>query len=334
MNIYISPDISNKNITIYKIDSNHLFNINENAVLKIEGKDNNNKIILDGMNIKTPGNLIYGYKGTFSGNFLILQNLNNSEDNGGAIYTLSCSLNLNNSLIYNNYASNGAGLNAQLTSGKSMISNLENVIFENNKAKIGGGIKNTGQVTLNKCEIKNCYASNNGGGLSNDGGGVTYLNDVKITGNIADNMGGGIYVDGLTQLNNVVISGNKANTGAGIAYCGGNDSRKLNMEKGNAIWNNIALTKAGGIYVKSGIANLNGGDIYENRINNNGKTDQSNSDLFYIENGKVNIIDIISDKNILSKIISFFIFNNFIVKIKNNLNDVVNNFFFEFNFSY
>ena len=318
VNIYISPDISNKNITIYKIDSNHLFNINENAVLKIEGKDNNNKIILDGMNIKTPGNLIYGYKGTFSGNFLILQNLNNSEDNGGAIYTLSCSLNLNNSLIYNNYASNGAGLNAQLTSGKSMISNLENVIFENNKAKIGGGIKNTGQVTLNKCEIKNCYASNNGGGLSNDGGGVTYLNDVKITGNIADNMGGGMYVDGFTQLNNVVISGNKANTGAGIAYCGGNDSRKLNVEKGNAIWNNIALTKAGGIYVKSGIANLNGGDIYENRINDDGKKAQSNSDLFYIENGKVNINSVKISGSIYKTDLGIIYLNSVLLKYNEN----------------
>ena len=104
-----------------------------------------------------------------------------------------------------------------------------------------------------------------------------------------DNIGGGMYVDGFTQLNNVVISGNKANTGAGIAYCGGNDCRKLNVEKGNTIWNNIALTKAGEIYVKSGIANLNGGDIYENRINNDGKVAQSNSELFYIENGKVNI---------------------------------------------
>ena len=283
INIYISEEISNKNITIYKIDSGHLFNIKENSILKIEGKDNNNKIILDGMNIKTSGNLIYGNKGTITGNFLILQNINNSEQNGGAIYLISCTFNLYNSLIINNYAYNGAGLFSQLSS----ISNLENVTFENNKGYIGAGIKNTGQIKLNKCQIKNCYAYNYGGGISNEGGGVVYLTEVEIKGNTADNMGGGLYIDGFTSLIKVEISENKANIGAGISYLGGNNKRTLNMEVNTNIYNNNALKYAGGIYVKGGIANLNGGNIFENTINK--QNGESSSDLFYIENGVVNI---------------------------------------------
>ena len=289
INIYISPDISNTNITIYKIDSGNLFNVKENAKLTIEGKDNNSKIILDGMDIKTRGNLIYGYRSTFTGNFLTFQNNYNLEDNGGAIYIISGSLNLNNTLISNNYASNGGGLNAQQSSGVSMQSILENVIFENNKAKIGAALKNTGTLRLTHCEIKNCYASNYGGGISNDGGGVATLTEVKINGNVADNMGGGLYINGLTNLNNVIISENKANIGGGIASIGDNNSRALNIEKGTSIYNNIALKNAGGIYVQNGIANLNGGDIYENIINIDEKTDSSNSDLLYILNGQVNI---------------------------------------------
>ena len=241
------------------------------------------------MNIKTRGNLIYGYKSTFTGNFLSFQNNYNIEENGGAIYIISSNLKLNNSLISNNYANNGAGLNAQLNYGTTMKSNLENVIFENNKGKVGAGIKNTGEITLNKCEIKNCYASNYGGGISNEGGGVAYLSDVKINKNIADNMGGGLFIDGFTNLNNVIITGNYANSGGGIVYSGGNDKRTLNVEKGTVINNNIALKDAGGIYVQNGIVHLNGGEIYDNIINADEKIGTSNSDLFYISKGKVNI---------------------------------------------
>ena len=289
VNIYISEEISNKNITIYKIDSGNLFNIKENGYLNIEGKNENSKIILDGMNIKTNGNLIYCYKGTLTGNYLILQNLNNSEENGGAIYTESCLFILNNSLLYNNYASQGAGLYSKLISGKSMISKLYNVIFNKNKGINGAGIKNTGEITLNNCEINNCYASNNGAGIANDVGGIAYLNDVIINGNIAENMGGGLYIDGFTNLNRVIISENKANIGAGIAYIGGNDRRVLNVEKDTIISNNIAFNYGGSIYIKNGIINLNGGEIYDNNINNDKKTDKINSDLFFIENGKINI---------------------------------------------
>ena len=298
VNIYIDQEINNRNITIYKIDSGNLFHINENAFLKIEGRNNNNKIILDGMNIYNKGNLIYGFKSTFTGNYVDFQNLNNSEVNGGAIYTQSCMLNLNNSLIMNNYASNGGGIYTQLISGKTMVANIENVIFENNKGQKGAAIKNTGTTTLNKCEIKNCYASNYGGGIANDEGGILNLNNVRVYGNLADNMGGGLYLDGATNLNNVIISGNNANIGAGIAYIGGNDRRVLNVEAGTDISQNTALKYAGGIYIKNGIVNLNGGDLYENIIKTDEKIEQSNSDLLYIENGKVNINSIKFDGNI------------------------------------
>ena len=152
----------------------------------------------------------------------------------------------------------------------------------------GGGLKNTGEIFLTKCEIKNCYASNYGGGLSNDGGGIAYLNDVNIFGNNADNMGGGLYIDGLTYLNDVIINENNANIGGGIAYIGGNDKRGLNIEVGTVIKNNAAFKYAGGIYVKNGIMNLNGGEIYDNTIKEEEKLTKINSELFYIENGKIN----------------------------------------------
>jgi len=53
---------------------------------------------------------------------------------------------------------------------------------------------------INNCEINNCYVSNNGAGIANDVGGIAYLNDVIINGNIAENMGGGLYIDGFTNL--------------------------------------------------------------------------------------------------------------------------------------
>ena len=288
VNIYISDDINDKNITIYKIDSKSLFIIKENGELNIIGKDKKNRIILDGMNIPSKGNLINSLKGTFNGNYLIFQNLNNTEDKGGAISMSSGSLNLNNTLISNNYAGQGAGLYAQISSG-GMMSHLNNVVFERNKAKKGASIKNSGEIHLSNCEINNGYANDYGGGLANDEGGIAYLNEVKINNNYANNMGGGLYIDGLTSLTSVTISGNKASLGGGIAYIGGNNRRILNFEKGTLLNNNIANAYGGGIYIKNGIVNLNNGEIYGNKLNIDGNLNKINSEMLYIENGVINI---------------------------------------------
>ena len=285
--IYIYLNENVKNVIIYKIDDEPLFDVKEGGSLLIEGKNENNKIILDGLNITHKGSLIYSSKGNFKGKYLTLRNNYNSEVNGGAFYGVSCKFELENSLIKNNYAQNGGGFFSQ-KSGGDMITNLTNVIFDSNTANNGAGIMNNGEVILNNCEIKNCHSNNNGGGINNYAGGKLTIKQSKIIKNNADNMGGGLFIDGWTSLTSVEISENNAKIGGGITFSGENNNRILFVESGTTITNNNAELYGGGIYMQRGIFNLNGGEIYNNKINNiNGLSATNNSDSLFLENGNI-----------------------------------------------
>ena len=287
INIYL--DESSENIHIYRIDDGALFNIKEGGTLLIEGKSEQNKIILDGLSLSHKGNLLYNNKGIFKGNYLSLQNNYNSDNNGGAIWGLSSTIELNNSLIYNNYATYGGGYLGQMPNGR-MTATFTNVVFDSNRAVDGAGIRNIGLVILNDGEIKNCHSTKNGGGISNDGGGQSIIKGTKINKNIADNMGGGLYIDGTGSLTSVEISNNEANFGGGLTFSAGNNARKLTVEQGTIIKDNNAYLYGGGIYMVKGNFNLNGAEIYDNKINNTEGLSASNySDVLFIENGEINI---------------------------------------------
>ena len=218
-----------------------------------------------------------------------LQNNYNSDNNGGAIWGLSSTIELNNSLIYNNYATYGGGYLGQMPNGR-MTATFTNVVFDSNRAVDGAGIRNIGLVILNDGEIKNCHSTKNGGGISNDGGGQSIIKGTKINKNIADNMGGGLYIDGTGSLTSVEISNNEANFGGGLTFSAGNNARKLTVEQGTIIKDNNAYLYGGGIYMVKGNFNLNGAEIYDNKINNTEGLSASNySDVLFIENGEINI---------------------------------------------
>jgi len=287
INIYL--DEESENIHIYRIDDGALFNINEGGALLIEGKSEQNKIILDGLSLSHKGNLLYNNKGVFKGNYLSLQNNYNSDNNGGAIWGLSSTIELNNSLIYNNYAKYGGGYLGQMPNGR-MSATFTNVVFDSNRAVDGAGIRNLGVVTLNDGEIKNCHSTNNGGGISNEGGGQSIIKGTKISNNIADNMGGGLYFDGTGSLTSVEISNNEANFGGGLTFSAGNNARILTLEQETIIKDNNAYLYGGGIYMVKGSFNLNGAEIYDNEINGiKGLSVSNYSDILFIENGEINI---------------------------------------------
>ncbi|MBP5444649.1 MAG: M60 family metallopeptidase, partial [Acholeplasmatales bacterium] len=98
INIYLADDV--ENIKIFRIDDGPLFSIKQSGTLTLEGKSEDNRIILDGLSMSHKGSLLLSYKGTFSGNYLTFQNNINSENYGGAIWSQSSTLSLSNSLIY------------------------------------------------------------------------------------------------------------------------------------------------------------------------------------------------------------------------------------------
>lgn len=90
----------------------------------------------------------------------------------------------------------------------------------------GGGIYNSGKLTLNNVTISNNFSGgqnfvgNNGGGIYNSNTGVLTLNNSTITGNYSGQVdpraglyegnGGGIYNSGIVTLNNSAINANSA----------------------------------------------------------------------------------------------------------------------------
>ena len=90
----------------------------------------------------------------------------------------------------------------------------------------GGGIRNRGNLTINRSTITGNSAEVNGGGIFNDPGAVMVINDSTISGNelqggTAPVAGGGIANGGNLTIRNSTVSGNtSSNDGGGIESYG------------------------------------------------------------------------------------------------------------------
>lgn len=204
---------ANEEITILRNESfKDVFFIN-NGTLIINGKDIENKIILDGnkKNVIAVDRIIQvgntGIIGNLTLSNVVIQNNNNtsSSKNGGAIWSSTDSIvTLNNVEILNNECSGSNG---------------------------GGAIFNRGTLTLNHSTIAGNVAKKNGGGLYGYAESNIILNNVKILNNgytVDENQneivktvnGGGIYIEqsGSCEISEGMISGNQAKCGGGIFW--------------------------------------------------------------------------------------------------------------------
>ena len=103
-----------------------------------------------------------------------------------------------------------------------------------------------------------------GGAIAVVGGELT-VNDFEVSGNSANQLGGGVFLDGgdLT-INGGTISGNSAKYGGAIAVLGG----KLTVNN-FTVSGNTATQEGGGLYLKSGTVEINGGTIKNNTTSAN-----------------------------------------------------------------
>ena len=147
----------------------------------------------------------------------------------GATITLSNTLTINTNLTIDASAlSGGLQINGN---GSVQIFNVANfnitvllnsLTITNGSGNEGGGIYNNydGTLTLSNCILSGNRASEEGGGIYNDG--ILTLNQCTLSGNIASEEGfgdgGGIYNDdgGELALNQCTLSGNGCYLGGGI----------------------------------------------------------------------------------------------------------------------
>jgi CSLREA domain-containing protein len=149
----------------------------------------------------------------------------------GAIYNFGGTTVISNSIITNNTAATGGGLNNAATPAtpgpaQNPILTLNNCIVSNNTStSSGGGMQNfsTSTVTINNSLfIGNTSGGTTGGGGAQFNGGVRITNSTFANNNAPGGAGGGFQSNGTLGmvLTNVTIVGNTATTNGGGIHRG------------------------------------------------------------------------------------------------------------------
>lgn len=165
---------------------------------------------------------------------------NQSYDDGGGIYSHSplalsnCTLSENIAQWGGGFVNNGtATLDSCIIAGNDADANgggirnlggnltLNNCKINRNNSGIGesgdgGGIDNTGFLTLNSCTVDSNYAEFDGGGIWNEASGDMTLNNCMIRYNESRSDGGGISNEGILAITGAAIMSNTADDGGGI----------------------------------------------------------------------------------------------------------------------
>ncbi len=166
---------------------------------------------------------------------------------GGGIRT-SGALTVTNSTISGN-SSGGDGGGILASNGLTLT---DSAISENSSGGDGGGIRVSGVLTVSGSSISENSA--NGTGSKGDGGGIyitsgfgliTTITNSKISDNLANRRGGGIYTARAITLSGSTISGNSSNREGGGGIWNRHDALTVT---GSTISGNSTAASGGGIY--------------------------------------------------------------------------------------
>ena len=155
---------------------------------------------------------------------------NNSGEYFGGIFCDNSLLNLTNSIIINNTAESGGGGGGGIRSDGSEV-NLSNVLISSNYAINGGGIEFRGNLTMTDVKILGNTAGYVGGGITFSSRGIINLAGVTIAKNMA-RKGGGIYFGNNAKLyfdpeNRCNIYSNRASSEGDDILYSESDSTKI-----------------------------------------------------------------------------------------------------------
>ncbi|MCC5785262.1 MAG: hypothetical protein JJU33_01020 [Phycisphaerales bacterium] len=224
-----------------------------------------------------------------------------ASNGGGGIFSQGANADLTiiGSVISGNTAasSSGGGVRNQpsATATGGLLTIIDSVISNNSAMGVnghGGGISNSGYVTISGTTISGNETSGTGGGISstrtldivdsviadnsaNNGGGVynsigqVTITGGEITGNSADSLGGGLHHTGTSTgstmaLSGVFVSGNSADRGGGIFT-----RRPMTIED-SLIEDNIADADGGGIAHDNNSLQLLRSTVRDNAAGTNG----------------------------------------------------------------
>lgn len=145
---------------------------------------------------------------------LTVQNGNLGTPSGGAGIQNQANLILENLMIAENQIT--APINSANQGGGVLNSGdltLQNSTISGNSAEAGGGLVNFGTALITQSTFSGNDANIvGGGGIANSGAGDLTLVNTTLSGNTTPGFGGGLYNDATSALFNVTIANNSANT--------------------------------------------------------------------------------------------------------------------------
>jgi hypothetical protein len=156
-------------------------------------------------------------------------------------------------------------------SGKSII--------DGQKTRTGMTVNSTTIASVDHFKIQNGYNSTQGGGLQNSGS--LSLSDSVISGNVSSRIGGGIYNSGLLTIDSTTISQNSAGSNYYVAYSGSGIYMDGTLTLNNSTISGNTGGNGEGIAINSGSLNINNSTISANQsfgfFNTNGKVTLQNT---------------------------------------------------------
>ena len=177
---------------------------------------------------------------------------------------------------------NGSATNSGGGISNSGTLTVNNCNIKSSTGNDGGAISNTGTLTINNCAFTSNTAtgsgSNYGGAIYNTG--TLTIADSTFTSNTVtsnSNYGGAIYNTGTMTITDCTFTGNSASNGGAIYN---NNNGRISTITGNNFASNTATTNGGAIYNNAGTA-----EVHFNRIV--GNTAPSGSNI-YRNGGTVN----------------------------------------------
>ena len=238
--------VTSNNVGIY----NATFRNNKQAV-SINGKEGkyyiNNCSFIN--NTNNDGGAVYMNGGVFNITDSIF--INNTNNNG-AIYMINGILNINNSIFINNDTDyDGVGRSGGAICSYGTL-NIDNSIFINNTATFGGAIYSGGNLNIDNSIFINNTASTSGGAVYMNDGVFNISDSIFINNTATHDDGGAISMrNGILNINNSVFENNRGYSGGAVYMNGG----VFNISDSIFI-NNTATQNNGGAMYVDGLGNL------------------------------------------------------------------------------
>ena len=193
---------------------------NGGAVYINGGKCSLSDCRIDGCESEDNGGAVYMNNGTLSCSGVSFVN-NSAKDKGGAIYINGGNSSFRKCLFSNNRAKDDDRGGAIFVNTDSKYCHLfeECSITDNSGGEGGGMFIDDGVVDLVNCLFRDNYSDDDGGAVFANSSDGTYITDCVFENNRCDNCGGALFIDNKkVVISGAIMTGNVANDHGGAIY--------------------------------------------------------------------------------------------------------------------